>query len=531
MKNRLIIFGVLVISLVNAFWMLSRISLSEHECFVSVTAREMLESGDWVLPTCNGESRLQKTPLSYWLVAGFAGITGRVDEFAARLPSAVFAVLSAAAILYFVSRLLSLRIAAFSAAVWATSLGYICYSHSARPEMPLTFFITLCFLSFYAAVTAEDRKKQVLYMLLFWVSFGLANLAKGPAPLPLVLLPLFIYTAAFKKWRILPKLLPVAGTIIFLAIVLPWPLAIAHRVNWDLVIWKKEFFDRFFGNYDPGHKPIYYYLYDMFIYIVPWVVLLPMALAAPFYRVWGKKRPLIQFCWIWFVVSLLFLTASGGKRQHYILPLMPAMAILIGIILDDMIFEQKAYSPDFARKALYGHIIAIIIAATGVTIFAAGFEPQLLTRTIIISTMTIALISVITMQFVVRRTAAACITVFLGVTAWFTVACGFFERPWDSNLYLKDFAKNVAAIVSSNDDVIAYNDISKRFVHYFGKVVPVVTSKRVLLDRYEQGGWIIAESNWLEELSRDEQFRMECRCNAADQQKNPHDKVGLFHKP
>jgi 4-amino-4-deoxy-L-arabinose transferase-like glycosyltransferase len=345
-------------------------------------------------------------------------------------------------------------------------------------------------------------------MLLFWVSFGLGNLAKGPAPLPLVLLPLFAYTVVFKKWRTLPRLLPVAGTLIFLAIVLPWPLAIGHRVNWDLVIWKKEFVDRFFGNYDPGHKPIYYYLYDMFIHIVPWVAFLPMALAAPFYRVWGKKRPLMQFCWIWFVVSLLFLTVSGGKRQHYILPLMPAMAILIGIILDDMIFEQKAYSPDFARKALYGHIIAIIIAVIGITIFAAGFKPQLLTRTIIISMMTIALISVTTMQFVVRRTAAACITVFLGVTVWFMVTYGIFEDSFDYNQNSVNFSNEVAKIVPADGKLIAYKEISKKSVYYVGRIIPVITERSLLDEHYEKGDWVIAISDYLEELLRDGGFRI-----------------------
>ena len=93
----LVACGVMLLSAVSASWTLSSRPLNNHECFVSVTAREMLESGNWVMPTCNGENRLQKTPLSYWLVAGLAKITGRVDEFTTRLPSAVFAVLSAAA--------------------------------------------------------------------------------------------------------------------------------------------------------------------------------------------------------------------------------------------------------------------------------------------------------------------------------------------------------------------------------------------------------------------------------------------------
>jgi 4-amino-4-deoxy-L-arabinose transferase-like glycosyltransferase len=249
----LIVCGVLLLSAVSASWTFSERTLDNHECFVSVTAREMLASGDWVWPTFNGQPRLGKTPLSYWLVAGLAKITGGVDELTARLPSVIFAVLSVVAILYFVNQWLSFRVAVLSASVWATSLGYIRYSRNARPEMALTFFILLCFLSFYSAITAKDRSKQVVYMLVFWVSFALGNLAKGPAPLPLVLIPLFFYIAIFRQWRKLFNWASAAGLIIFLAIVLPWPLAIAHKLNWDMVIWKREFVDRFFGEYARGN--------------------------------------------------------------------------------------------------------------------------------------------------------------------------------------------------------------------------------------------------------------------------------------
>ena len=277
----LLVCGLLTLSAVNAAWTLASQPLNNHECFVAVTAREMLQSGDWVMPTFNTQPRLEKTPLAYWLVAAAAKLTGRVDEFSARLPNAVFAVLSVAAILYFVKRWLSLRIALLSAAVWATSLSYIRYAHSARPEMAMTFFVILCFLSFYSAITEENRRAQIRYMLIFWISFPIANLAKGPAPIPILLVPLVFYVAIFRHWKKIPRLLPVLGTLIFLAIVLPWPLAIAHRVNWDLTLWKHEFVDRFFGSYAKGDYPLYYYLLIMFKYAMPWVVFLPMALAAP----------------------------------------------------------------------------------------------------------------------------------------------------------------------------------------------------------------------------------------------------------
>jgi len=195
----------------------------------------------------------------YWLVAGTGKLAGHVNEFVARFPSALAAVLSCAAMIFFLRKWLSLRTALICASIWTTTLAYARCSHNARPEMLMTFFVVVCFLSFYAGFTAEKRSEQIRYMLIFWVSLGLGNIAKGPAPLALVGVPLFVYVAVYRKWRTIPKLLPIVGPLIAFAIMLPWPLAIAYKLNWDLTLWKHEFFDRFFGDYAKGNYPLYYY--------------------------------------------------------------------------------------------------------------------------------------------------------------------------------------------------------------------------------------------------------------------------------
>lgn len=538
----LLVFGVLVLSAVSASWTLSESTLDNHECLVSITAREMLERDDWIWPTCNGEPRLVKTPLSYWLVASLAKITGQADEFSARLPSAVFGVLSVVVILYFVNQWLSFRIAVLSAAVWATSLGYIRYSHNARPEMGLTFFIVLCFLSFYSAVITTSRKRQVLSALIFWISLGLGNVAKGPAPLPLILIPLFFYVAIFRKWKKLPKLLPVVGVIIFLAIVLPWPLAIAHRVNWDLALWKQEFVDRFFGEYAPGDYPFYYYLLIMFKYITPWVAFLPIALVAPFYKVWDKKRPVMQFLWLWFVVNLVFLTINGGKRQHYILPSMPAITILIGILIEDMIFVKKAFTHKFARDILRNHIvvitagaiagpiIVIIAGAIKGQLYDAKTNPQLVADAITLSIVTIAIVAVFAVLFAKRKPALASGAIFTGIVIWVMVCYVNFINPLEERRYSKDFAKEIANIVPQHDKLMAYERVSSKCVQYFGRVIPKTSDKEELYEHYEKGNWVIATAGHLEKLVQDGRFRKVYFREKAERRKRQDSAGALFHK-
>jgi len=526
----LLVGGVLLLSVVSASWKLSQKALSSHECFVSITAREMLESGDWVLPTCNGKLRLQKTPLSYWLVAGLAKITGRVDEFTARLPSAIFAFLSVVAILYFVNRWLSFRTAALCAGVWATSLGYFRNSHIARPDMALTFFVVLCFLTFYSAVNNRNRRQQVVYMLLFWISLGLGMLAKGPAPLPYVLLPLFFYVAINRKWKVLSRLLPITGTIIFLAITLPWPLFIAHRMNWDLVLWKHEFVDRFFGRYAPGHYPPFYYLFMMFRYVAPWVAFLPMALAAPFYRVWNKKRPVMQFLWLWFVVGIVFLTINQGKRQHYILPLMPAMCMLIGILLEDMIFVRKAFEREFVVNVVKGYIIVLTVAAIGAVICAGIVRPELLVGAIILGTATIVIVAVVGLLFFRNKPSLCCAAIFTGIIVWAIVGRACFPRLLDLNAPSRDFAKRATVVVPQSGKLVAYKHISPRFVHYFGRVVPEKADKSALYKCYEQGDWVICTSGYLKDLAQDGRFREVFYQKKLKNQKKEDVGGALFHK-
>lgn len=503
--------------------------MENHECLVSITAREMLQSGDWVVPTCNGESRLEKTPLSYWLVAGFAQATGRIDEFTARLPSVVFAVLSVAAILYFVNWWLGFRIAVMSGLVWSTSFGYINYAHNARPEMALTFFVTLCFLCFYSAINENNRKRQIVYMLVFWVSFGLAMLAKGPAPLPLTLIPIFFYIAIFRQWKKLAKLLPVIGPVIFLAIVLPWPMAVGYRVNWDLVIWKRHFFDRFFGKFDSGNYPFYFYLPFIFSFLAPWVAFVPGALVSPFYRIWGKKQKVMLFLWIWFVADLLFLTMSGGKRKHYILPAMPAVAILVGIIMEDMAFVRKAFTQRFAKNFLLYHIVFISILAIAGMIYMAIAHPEFLFMTLTLGLITLGMVAGIAVSFARREAILAC-GVFLGGYCILTICFISFSNTLNNNNYTKSFALAILEKVPITDNLVAYGYVSPRVVHYFGRPVPVIEDKSLLYERYEQGNWVIATDGELEELEKDGRFR-KVYCNEKAEVRKRYDTRGvLFHK-
>jgi hypothetical protein len=372
--------------------------------------------------------------------------------------------------------------------------------------MAVSFFITLCLLSFYAVVKSETRGKQIIYALIFWVSFGLGNLAKGPEPVPLVLLPVFFFILFNRKWSVLPKMMPIVGIFIFLAILLPWPLIVAYKFNWNLVIWKKEFIDRFFGEYAPGRYPFFFYFLIMFRYIAPWFIFLPIALVAPFYKVWAEKRDVMKYLWLWFVVDIVFLTIDKGKRQHYILPLMPAMAILIGVLLDDMVFCRRGFTADFVRRLGKTHIYIVIASIVGGVVSTAVFWPQFLPGVIAFCLFAAVMTAAIVLLFYKRRLLTALVACFVFASIAFMVYVAFDAVNVDKERELKEFSLLISARVPKNERLVAYKNLSEAFVHYFGRTVPVIKDIQDIYQRYQQGDWVVATRGYVETLEKDGRF-------------------------
>src|SRR5437899_3698819 len=124
--------------------------MNEHEYYVAQTALEMISTGDWVVPHFSTMPRLRKTPLGYWIVAAAAQLTGRpVDEWTARLPSALAALGTVVCIWRLARNLYGPRAAAVGTWLAACSVAVLFYSHQAVVDMQLTFWCTLCYVLFF----------------------------------------------------------------------------------------------------------------------------------------------------------------------------------------------------------------------------------------------------------------------------------------------------------------------------------------------------------------------------------------------
>ncbi len=294
------------------------------EPFFGEGAREMVADGEWLVPHINGEVNTHKPPLFFWLIALFSLPFGSVSAFTARLPSALAALGSLLLVVRLGRRMGGGRVAALAAAILATTHLFLDKARSAQIDSLLCFLILVAVTSF-AAFRNRDWPGRWAGVV-FWVAAALAVLAKGPVGL---LLPLGIAlaTLAFDRdlgrWR---SFAPFAGPLAFLAVAGLW---VAATVLWadDYSVWgalREHFVDR--GIHGMHHaQPVWYYLKVLPYTLLPWSFLLPGALL----YAWRHRRQRDdRFLLVWGLFVVLFFTVSTEKRDLYILPAVPAFALL-----------------------------------------------------------------------------------------------------------------------------------------------------------------------------------------------------------
>ncbi len=288
-------------------------------------ALEIVNSGHWIPPTLKGEIRYQKPPLYYWLVASTFLLIGP-GEFAARLPSALAAIMGVWITLLLGTHLWGREKGYIAALLQATSLIYVGYAHIVIFDMLLTFFILASLFFSWKALEEGGKKSWALASLLA----ALAFLTKGPIGLvtPLmVLLPIILYkTLVDKEKTPIPWLLVV---LVFLVIAVP-PFILAELKNPGYCyrfFWEENVLRYFTPRFHRG-APFYYYLPVIILGLLPWTFFLPRTLTR-LKALWRLYPHRTLFLASWIVLPTLFFTLSKSKMPHYILPTFPAWALLM----------------------------------------------------------------------------------------------------------------------------------------------------------------------------------------------------------
>jgi 4-amino-4-deoxy-L-arabinose transferase-like glycosyltransferase len=329
-------------------------------------ARVMFIKGEWIIPMVNGDLYTDKPILYFWLVLIAAKIAGAVNEWTVRLPAA-FGGVGFVLTTYFVGRdFFSARIGLLAAAMLASSVRVIWEARWAHIDALFCFFFLL---SVYYAARALLRKGSPNAILLAYVFMGLATLAKGLIGVVLPALLLVSFMIARRDWRMLGAAKLHLGIPIFLIVVVPWVVLVnaATGNRWLADFVYVHHIQRYTAG--AGHRqPFFYYFTTLPVDLLPWTIFAIPALCAC--RRGLMAEPAKLFVILWFVVIFLFFSVSDTKRDLYLMPLLPTIAIFIAHYINDL---DAGRLPQSALYRWLSLLFFTSIAAVGLGLPAAAW--------------------------------------------------------------------------------------------------------------------------------------------------------------
>ena len=334
-------------------------------------AREMLERSDWVTPTLQGKPWLEKPVLYYWQAMLSFRLGGITDQ-AARLPAAFDAALLIAAIYLFLRRFRP-GSELDGALITASCAGVVGFAHAAATDMPLAAAFAIALLAWYAWY--ESRRQ--IYLAAFYIFLALGTLAKGPVAPALSAAIILLFVAVKRDWRAIPRTLWIPGIALYLAVMLPWYIAVQLRnPEFFRVFILEHNLARFSQDVYHHRQPFWFYLPVFLLALMPWTLVLILALAEHVRLIWSEGKEAFSrpedswplFLLFWMLVPILFFSASQSKLPGYILPAVPAAALLVGEYLAERRGEEKRFSPLFAvaHGILCGLLIFAALSAASV---------------------------------------------------------------------------------------------------------------------------------------------------------------------
>ncbi len=325
-------------------------------------ARNMAETGDWITPRLYGNPWFEKPPLYYWSAVLSFKLFG-VSETTARLPSAIYALFATLAIAWLALRIYGSETAHWLLLLLPTTVAMMGFSHAAATDMPFAATLTIAMIfaarllgvaissgghdfsraekpPYEKALVPEDsessiaatRRSNILSALLFGFFLGLAVLAKGPAAIILSGGAVLLWATCTKRWRDAFRCLHPLAIAAFCATALPWYILCARRNPDFLRIFIIEHnFNRFLTPEFQHIQPFWYYAGILLVAFLPWTLMLLYSAIRGSLNLWRTQTisPATLFLLGWSLFVVFFFSISKSKLPGYILPAIPAIALLM----------------------------------------------------------------------------------------------------------------------------------------------------------------------------------------------------------
>lgn len=277
----------------------------------ALTAKEMVQSGNWMSPQIYGTYWYDKPIMVYWLLSISYSLLGFTD-LASRLPAVVCGSLSVTLLIWYIQKIKKdAVISIWSGAMMALSLEFWVISHAIITDSMLLLFTIPTMLSGYIGVMENNKK----HLIIAYGAAGLACLSKGPVGLVLPGALLLLWCLSMKSGKMAARLFPWQGILVFLAVTLPWYLGM-------FLIHGSDFVNQFLGLHNivratssehPEDNHWYYYLVILPAALLPWTF-------TSFYEMvkgWKDKTPFYKFLMVWCWGTVLFYTLMATKYVTY----------------------------------------------------------------------------------------------------------------------------------------------------------------------------------------------------------------------
>ena len=409
MKDLRFILILLALCGIIFFYGLGKMALTDpDETFYAETAKEMVDQGEYMTPLIFGKPQFEKPVFYYWLIIASYRAFG-AGEFAARLPSAIFGIAGVIGV-YLLGRLLFSRKCGFFAGLMlATSAQYIVLARGSVTDMVLSVFILYCLLFFLEGVSGGRRHYYVLASLMA----ALAVLTKGPIGLFIPGAVVFLYMLLGRQWAIMKRVPIVPCLVVFLAVALPWYIAMT-RIHGAAFIDEFFLFRNMTRFLEPEHSSSaspFFYIPVFLVGFFPWSPFLPFGAWRMFRGGSWDNRIKGQglFLALWFAVVFLFFSVSGTKLVTYILPLYPVAALVVARFWEKFL-EGWEGDRTLSRHMDISYAVFVglsVVALIGIFFIVNRKYPQALMATGITEAVFVAGLAVSALFFMRRRKALA----------------------------------------------------------------------------------------------------------------------------
>ena len=361
------------------FWRLGSHDLwPPDEPRFALVAQEMWARGDYSVLSLNNHLYTDKPPLFFWAINGFGRLLGGIDEWAARLPSAVATLLAMLLIARLGAWLYDRKTGIVAALVFATSVQIVARGRWASIDMTLNLFVLAAILLLWRG---RDRPgARAASFRAAWVMMGLATLAKGPVGLLLPLLAVVPACLIERDFRTVRRIFLPSGLALFLLVTLSWFSLFAIRLGPQeaIEVLMHQNVERYVSAWNSAHS-VWYYLWRFPAGFLPWIVFLPWGVLQAFAAEEKGRRSAALFLVTWMAAILLFFSFSTGKRGVYIIPLYPAAAILVARLLARASLTGPDEAPAARRRLrapLWIWAGAALLAAVALPVAARRHHPE-----------------------------------------------------------------------------------------------------------------------------------------------------------